>query len=282
MYTESMSILKPTSIDEYIVHTLQKKSMSGADLLKTIQRSRPHTTKQALYAALRKLKKDEIVVMNHMMMALSSVWVIRMADFFQTAKYMYTKTTSQDDGFLNLKEGEKISYSFADAHTADMFWGHAFHLFTEIFPIQESLYIYNPHEWFILARAESEKALFNNLSQTGRNSYILVGSKEFIDLQVAREFNQEKVHYHATKDNVFEKRNYYVNSVGDFIIEAYLDEDITDKVDFFYQETKVLNKDTRQKLQEMVTLSGKTKLIISRNQKKAAKLQKMIGNYFHF
>lgn len=195
---------------------------------------------------------------------------------------MYTKTTSQDDGFLNLQEGEKISYSFADAHTADVFWGHAFHLFTEIFPINEPLYIYNPHEWFILARAESEKALFNNLSKTGRNTYILVDSKEFLDLQVAREFNQEKVHYHATKDKLFEKRNYYVNSVGDFIIEAYLDEDVTDKVDLFYQETKVINKDTRQKLQEMVMLSGKTKLVISRNKKKAANLQKIIGNYFHF
>lgn len=277
-----MNILKPSSLDEYIVHILQKKSMSGADLLKNIQIFRPRTTKQALYAALRKLKKDEMVVMNHMMISLSSVWVIRMADFFQTAKYMYTKTTSQDDGFLNLQEGEKISYSFADPHTADVFWGHAFHILTDIFPIEKPLYVYNPHEWFILARPESEKALFDDISHTGRKMYLLIGSKDYLDVNTSSSFNQKNLEYHATTDKVFEKRNYYVNSVGDFIIEAYLDEAIITKVDLFYRETKIFNHETQQKLQKIVTLSGKTKLVISRNQKKATKLQKIIGSYFHF
>lgn len=279
-----MNILKPTSLDEYIIQLLQKKSLSGADLLTEIKKYRPRTTKQALYAALRKLKSDEMVVMNNMQISLSSVWVIRMAEFFQTAKYMYTKSVSQDDGFLNLADGEKISYSFADTHTGDIFWGHTFHLFTEIFPIDKPLYIYNPHQWFIIAanESENEKTLFDNISKTGRSTYLLVGGKEYLDIESKKEFNQENTQYHATVDNVFEKRNYYINTIGDFIIEAYLDEEVTTRVDQFYKKTKVLNHQTQKQLEELVKKSGKTKLVISRNSKKAAKLQKKIGNYFHF
>ena len=277
-----MNILKPSSIDEYIINILQKKSLSGADLLGEIQKTRKTTTKQALYAALRKLKKQEIIIMNNMNISLSSVWVIRMAEFFQTAKYMYTKTISQDDGFLNLADGEKISYSFADPHTADVFWGHAFHLFTEIFPVDRPLYIYNPHQWFIIARAESEKTLFDTISNTGRTVYMLVGSRDYLDVHTSSEFNQKNFQYHATTDKVFEKRNYYINSVGDFIIEAYLDDDITDHIDQFYTKTKILDTETTSYLENIVKKSGKVKLVISRNSKKAAKLQKTIGNYFHF
>lgn len=277
-----MNILKPSSIDEYIINILQKKSLSGTDLLGEIQKTRKTTTKQALYAALRKLKKQEIIIMNNMNISLSSVWVIRMAEFFQTAKYMYTKSVSADDGFLNLADGEKISYSFADAHTADVFWGHAFHLFTEIFPVDRPLYIYNPHQWFVIARAESEKTLIKSISQTGRKMYVLAGSRDSIDIQIASEFNQENIQYHATGDIVFEKRNYYVNTIGDFIIEAYLDEDVTVRVDQFYKNTKTLNETNREQLENLVKNSGKTKLVISRNHKKAAKIQKTIGNYFHF
>jgi hypothetical protein len=177
---------------------------------------------------------------------------------------------------------EKISYSFADAHTADLFWGHAFHLFTEIFPIDKPLYIYNPHEWFILARPESEKTLFDNVSNTGRKTYMLIGSRDYLDVHTATSFNQKNLEHHATADSVFERRNYYVNSVGDFIIEAYLDEEITDRVDQFYKKTRVLNHQTQKQLEELVKKSGKTKLVISRNSNKAQKLQKKIGNYFHF
>ncbi len=277
-----MNILKPSSLDEYIIQLLQKKSLSGADLLVEIKKYRPTATKQALYAALRKLKHDEIVVMNNMQISLSSVWVIRMAEFFQTAKYMYTKSVSQDDGFLNLADGEKISYSFADAHTADVFWGHAFHLFTEIFPVTQSLYLYDPHQWFMAVRHESEKTLFDNISNSGRLIYMLVGTRDSIDIQIASDFNQENIQYHATGDIVFEKRNYYVNTIGDFIIEAYLDEDVTSRVDQFYKNTKTLNDTNREQLENLVKNSGKTKLVISRNSKKAVKLQKTIGNYFHF
>lgn len=205
-----------------------------------------------------------------MQISLSSVWVIRMAEFFQTAKYMYTKSVSQDDGFLNLAEGEKIAYSFADTHTGDIFWGHIFHLFTEIFPIDKPLYIYNPHQLFIIAanESENEKTLFDNISKTGRSTYLLVGGKDYLDVESKKEFNQENTQYHATADTVFEKRNYYINTIGDFIIEAYLDEKVTARVDQFYKNTKVLNNETREQLENLVKNSGKTRLVISRNSKK--------------
>ena len=140
-----MNPLKPNSIEEWVISLLRKKPLSGAELLADIRNHRAGTTKQALYAALRKLRTQEIVVMHKMRISLSSVWVIKMTEFFQTSKYFYAKSATTDDGFLNMEDGDRISYSFKSPNMTDIFWGHAFDILSEVTTIAEPIYINNPH-----------------------------------------------------------------------------------------------------------------------------------------
>lgn len=277
----AMNILKPTSIEEYIIKTLQKQAFSGSELLIEIKKYRLRTTKQALYSALRKLRSAEIVVMHDMRISLSSIWVTQMAEFFSLAKHFYTKTVTTDEGFLNLEDGDRVSYSFKNPNITDIFWGHAFDILAEITPIHEPVYLYNPHDWFMLARPETEKLLFQKFAQAGKQLLLLAGGITFLDKYIIKEFDGTIAQYHPTNELLFDKRNYYVNIFDDFIIEAYLDESTAKKIDDFYNTTTEWNASTEAVLKKIIAHEGKNKLTISRNRKKAEKLKKVFKKYFY-
>lgn len=280
-YYKSMNILKPQSIEEHIISLLQKDSHSAPELLASIQLKRPRTTKQALYAALRKLRSAEIVVIHKMRVSLSSIWVTKMAEFFTLSKHFYTKTVTTDEGFLNLEDGDRVTYSFKNPNVTDIFWGHAFDILAEITPTSEPIYIYNPHEWFMLARAESEKPLFKKITNTGKQILVLAGATTFLDKMLIKEFDGTFAQYHPTNELLFDKRNYYLNIFDDFIIEARLDEATAKKIDDFYNKTTVWNSESETQLKKIIASEGKNKLSISRNKKRADTLKKMFKSYFY-
>lgn len=276
-----MNILNPTSIEEQIVSLLQKNSLTGARLLEEIKKDRPKTTKQAVYAALRVLRSGEIVVKHRKLFSLSSVWIIKMTEFFHMARYFYTKTRTADEGFLNLEDGDRMSYVFKNPNVADMFWGHAFDILSEITPLAEPVYVYNPHEWFLLARHDSEKAIFDRITKTGKQLLVIAGGNTNLDKSLTKEFDGKISQYYPTDEVIFEKRNYYLNIFDDFIIEAWIDEDVARKIDNFYQATPTWNKETEAILKKIIEIEGKNKLTISRNKKRAEKLKKVFKKYFH-
>lgn len=275
-----MNILKPQSIEEHIISLLQKESHSGPELLIAIQAKRTGTTKQALYAALRKLRSAEIVVVHKMRISLSSIWVTKIAEFFTLAKHFYTKTVTTDEGFLNLEDGDRVTYSFKNPNVTDVFWAHAVDILSEITPLSEPYYIYDPHEWFMLAR-ETEGPLLKKISQTGRQVLILAGGTTPLDKIIIKEFDGTHAQYHPTNELIFDKRNYYVNIFDDFIIEAYLDETTSKKIDEFYNATTQWNPAAESALKKIISNEGKNKLVISRNRKKAEKLKKVFKKYFY-
>lgn len=275
-----MNLLKPHSIEEYIISLLQNKSFSGTELLVLIRISRPKTTKQALYAALRKLKSSEIVVMHNMRISLSSIWVLKMTEFFQLAKHFYTKNSVIEEGFLNLEDGDRISYSFKNPNLTDIFWGHAFDILSEITPTTMPIYIYNPHQWFIIARPETEKTLYKKITASGQKMYTLAGSATPIDIAIKKEFDGTLAQYHTVDGTAFEKRNYYFNIFGDFIIEAWLNESSAKKLDAVYENTQILDEAAIKRIKAVISETGEVKLTISRNAKKSTKLRKIFKQYF--
>jgi hypothetical protein len=276
-----MNILKPQSIEEHIISLLQKESHSGPELLLAIQTKRPGTTKQALYSALRKLRSAEIVITHKMRISLSSIWVTKMAEFFTLAKHFYTKTTTTDEGFLNLEDGDRVTYAFKNPNVTDIFWGHAFDILAEITPITEPVYLYNPHDWFMLARPETEKLLFKKFAQAGKQLLVLAGGTDPLDKYIIKEFDGTIAQYHPTNELIFDKRNYYLNIFDDFIIEAHLDESTAKKIDDFYSTTTEWNPESEAILKKIIANEGKNKLTISRNRKKAEKLKRVFKSYFY-
>jgi len=274
-----LSIIKPKQIDDRIINHLKSGPILTLDLVKTIQQDRPNTTKQAVYAALRSLKAQEIVLTNKGISSLNIAWVNQMVDYLNFTKNKYV-TNDNQGSFLDLEDKEKIKYYFNTANKGDVFWTHAYYLLLECLTENEPVFLYNSHEWFLLARTENEKAVISSTINKSHKFLLTSGSDTFLDKQVRKYFDGDKSQYNILAVPLFKENNYYLNIFGDFLIEVWLDQKIAQKIDEFYQTTIQWDENAEIKIKEIINASGRMKMIISRNRAKAEKLKKTLRKDF--
>lgn len=272
---------KPKNISEMIIGQLKNGPILILDLIKIIQKWRPKTTKQAVYTAIRQLEKNEQLFTYKGTASLNLSWINQEISFFKHAKQNYLQDEAGEGNFLDLANGEKIKYYFRSPIKSDLFWVQALHLILEKAKPAEPIFIYNPHEWFLLSRHEEEVRSLKEFSAKGHRILIAAGGDTFLDKHLKKYFDNDKLQYYPA-GNLFPKRNYYVNIIGDFIIEGYYDERVAKKVDTLFAEIKNWTEDIFEKFVEIMKANGRIKIAVSRNQKKALKLKKYLGKYFWF
>lgn len=272
---------KTKNIEELILNHLQKGSVVILKLIELIKKDRPNTTKQGIYATLRKLKKEEKVLIHNSQASLNIKWVQTMSEYFTKTQYYYTHHDTGDGSFISLDDGEKIEYYFQNPIVADTFWTHALYILLDITPQQSPLFIYNPHEWFLIARRENETAFIKDTKEKNRILLVTAGNKNPLDKAVLGDFDGTTSQYYMSEKMLFKKKNYYINTLGDFIIEVWIDKLIAEKIEEVYKKTKKLNEEAKEELIKILGMKGKTKIVISRNNKKSERLQKMLRKYFY-
>lgn len=276
-----MNLEKPEKIEEFVLKILADGPMPAMALVKKISFLRLRATKQAVYAALRKLKKSEIVVMHGKIVSLNGAWINKMSDFFAETRHKYSIGTAETEGFLALDDGDKITYNFKNPEIADAFWGHAFDLLADVMPKTEPIYIYNPHEWFLIAREEQETALFKHITDEKRQILVTTPGTSELDRAVKKYFDGTYAQYYLSPMHLFKKGNYYVNIFGDYIIEAWIDEKTHEAIEKFYKNYMTLDAESKTALKNIINSQGKNKISISKNKDKSEKLKKMLRKEFY-
>lgn len=276
-----MFLNKENSIENLVCQSLRDGSVSTLSLIDSVRKIRPKTTKQGFYFALRNLKRGEVVVIHNKRVSFNIRWLKNMDRFFRIAEQHYSEDGLGRDNFLNLRDGEKISYLFASPAETDMFWGHALVLLSETLPDQnEPVYLYNPHEWFLVARRESELECIKLITQK-RRFLLTAGGKTPLDHSVSSDFDGDKSQYYMADNSIFPKNNYYLNVIGDFIIEVRIDPSLAQKIEQLYAQAEVDNGVSKEKLKEIVRDKGRSKMTISRDKNKAERLKKVLRKYFY-
>lgn len=276
-----MIFTKNKSLENMICASLQCGPVNTTSLIAQIQKRRPKTTRQGVYAALRNLRREEVVVMHNKKTSFNVRWLKRMDQFFLVAEQHYVEEDFGRDNFLNLAEGEKIAYFFASPTETDKFWGHALILLAESgISNAEPVYLYNPHEWFLIARQKSELECIATITRT-RRFLLTAGGKTPLDRAVAKEFDDNMSQYHMLEQPLFQKNNYYLNIVGNFLIEVQIDPNIAAHIETLYRKTEKNDDETKKLLTEAVESRGRSKLVISRNSNKAEKLKKLLRKNFY-
>lgn len=275
-------IYSPKTIEEHILSQLQAGALGTVQLLAKIVEVRSGTTKQAFYQALRKLKEEEVVIVRSKRVSLSHLWIKKMSEYFERVQYSYLDIKQNGEEYLNIEDGERISYTFKTYNHADIFWGHAFGVLSKTINLNKPICIYNPHEWFMIARRDSEKALFDDITKGGRNLFVLVGNSDPLDQLIKLEFDGKFAQYHTLKNGLFQKENYYLNIFGEYLIEAQLDENISKDVDAIYKKNTggKISDETINELRLLISKKGKNKITISKNKRKSDKLRAIFKKYF--
>lgn len=273
-----MKELLDVSIESYIVRFLQKTSFSTVDLIEAIQKIRPHTPKQSVYLALRKLKKKEIITLHKKMVSLHKVWIADMKDFFTKADVL--SSAEGTGGLLNLQEKEYVSYKFKSLLSLDMYWAHAFAVFIGNLNPGDKVLLYNPHQWFLIARKKSELTIIKEVDKQKISWIQLIGGKKALDIQIKKYFDGASSRCYLLGKNIFDN-NYYVNCFGDLLIEVWLDEKAAQEIEVIYSKYKNLDEEVIKALQAIVEDKRYFhKMKISRNIDKSKKLSKVFGKYF--
>ncbi len=275
-----MKELLGESVESIIVKLLQKGSLHAVRLIDSVRVLRPYTTKQSVYLALRNLKKREIVILANKTVSLDHLWIKNMKNFFGAAESIYT---GKDYGetFLSLQDGEALEYKFKSPLATDMFWAHAFSLLFSTLKSKEPIFLYNPHQWFLLVREKTEKQLMQECRVTGHPWLQIIGNKSPLDTDAHKEFKGTMNRCQTLSKAEFPD-NYYVNIFSDFLIEVWLDKDTSTKISSVYK-ANVGKVKAAQLLSEIVANSkGRNRLRITRNLKKAEKVRRIFKKYFIF
>lgn len=267
------------NLEQIVIACLQKGPLFTGDLLSLLQKKRRGTTKQGMYAVLRKLLQSEIVLKHKKQISLNVTWLTKMESFVTLAEHFYA-SASRSGSFLSLDDGENIRYEFHNTNATDAFWIHVLLLLVEAHPKRPWLG-YNPHDWFFIARAESERALRDFLIKKGGQYLMVVGSKRPLDKLIRKEFDGKRSQYFMRESPMFPQNNYYVNIIGDFIIEVWIDAAQAEAIERLYATATEATPDVVKRLQDIIRSKGKTKFIVSRNKKKAEKLRGKLSKPFY-
>ena len=79
---------------------------------------------------------------------------------------------------------------------------------------------------------------------------------------------------------IFKKDNYYVNVVGNFVIEAWIDPKISAEIDKLYLEYTPGDKSVRENFEKIISQKSKNKFTISHSKRKADKIRAKFKKYF--
>lgn len=277
-----MNLFPKHSLESSIIVLLQKQSWIIVELITELKKIRPKLSKQAVYQVLRNLKKSEIVIVGSKTVSLSSLWIDRMYEFFAAAKYSYEGVNSNDsltENFLKMEDGDRIVYEFKNPAATDIFWGHASNILRSIMPTNTPMLIYEPHNWFLLARESIEREIMDRSAAEGHPFYVYIPATTLLDKYTKSLFSKphschlENIHYF--------KENFYINTHGDYIIEVVIDPKTQSQIDKFYNTYTTWDADAASEIKRIVShMKGRNKLTISRNAKKAEKYKKIFKKYF--
>ncbi len=273
-----MSIINPHSLDEIIVNCLKEGEKESPSLLYEVQTIRAHITKQGFYAALRKLKKEEVVSVRKKMVALNTSWIRDLQKLTDTMNNSYLGENSSFD-LLSLKDKESASFVFSTTVALDVFWGHSQNIFFYNTSKDTPIYCYDPHYWIYLARKESEQKLLEDIAKKQRQFLIVVGCDTQLDRIIKKDFDDDFIQYHVQK--LYEKDNYYFTVIGEYITEIFMNEQTTKRIDELYAHYKTITPELLTEFQKLLTDKRKHRIKISRNKVKAEIMKKKLRKYFY-
>jgi hypothetical protein len=272
-----MNLLRPKSVEEIVVTALISGQQTTNNLLLEVKKRKGALTKQGFYAALRKLKAEEVIVIYKKIVALNTAWIKDMERMISKVSLSYGDSHSYNN--LYIQEKESVTYSFSSIKHLDAFWGHSQNILIARTSPQEPIFAYDPHYWFYIARRATEKRLLEEITTQGRQFLMTVGFETPMDKMIKKDFKRDLLQYNHKK--IFMDVAYYVTVIDDYITEVVLDQKISDAIHALYMNNKHVTPEVMSRLESFLYAKAKNKIRISKNKTRAEKIKKRLAKDFY-
>lgn len=266
------------SLSDHIIYALDQGPLSGKDIVSKITRE-TETSKESVYRVLRELLEQEIINKAQKKYSINRHWIQRVQAFAQK----HTSNPHQFDSqrLLEFNDGDSITYQFKNPDLMGIYWGHLYDYIVDLHPRSVPIIIFHPHEWLIHARKESEEYFLNRFEKEKRLVLFSIGGNSELDKKFKKEwiskYRKININYKASGIN----KNVYINILGDYIFEVKTNTAFEEAIDNFFKRNHTIGKSQENELKKIVQQHYKTKLVFSRNKKRAELLRKILSKEFY-
>ncbi len=270
-----MSLIAPDKLDDLIIESLTAGPERTTVLLERVRESHP-ASKQGFYAALRRLRASNTIVLAKKQVSLNTTWIQKMRD--SIAKMEHTYAAGEEHEVLRLRDKESISYVFSSLQQLDNFWGHIQNIVIHALPASEAVYTYDPHYWFYVGRRDTERSLIKEVVATGKQFLMTVAGKTALDAAIKGDFDSDDRQYHMAK--LFDDEHLYLVVIGDYIFESRFDPRVSAYIEQIYATHTALTTDAIKALGSIQEQHARFRLRVSRNRTRAKKLKTRLAKNF--
>jgi DNA-binding Lrp family transcriptional regulator len=258
-------------IEEAILQILLSSSkISIEDLIKRVGQKRGGVTKQGVYRVLRKLKSEGKIVVYKSSVSINLLWTERL--------HLLTDRRAKSSMFGNLgymREKEKIIIEGKTLVGTDDLWSDAFINIENRTHPKHPLFLYNPHNWTILLRPETDKIHTDRLVYKQRPIFLSIGARTALDRETVRIMSQDKIH--CSLSSKLKDQN-YIAVLGNYVFLVKLSRKGNALIDTIFHE----NISTEEAAEEIKRINQKisAKITIERNETRAKEFKKKIARDF--
>lgn len=274
----------PPGLGEKIISLLKEGPHKTAVLIAKLQKQTPGLTAQGIYKSLRVLRKNKIVLLHKKEAMINQSWLQSLQDFAFLTEHAYQHPTSGGH-FLQMKNGDKITYEFKNPVQVDIFWNHLLYVLFSAAPRSKRWYAYASHCWFLIAHREEELSLQNRMKKMGIQYLFTVTGNTKLDKAITKDFDGINSQYHMRGNSLFPNKannlGIVLNVFGDYVIEAHYDKNVTQNIESFYKTHSTITKEGISLLKEIVTSPSQIKLAVTKDAVRAEKLSKMFEKNFY-
>ncbi len=261
-------------IENDIIAHLTEGPLPAKTLVKTIVAERG-VTDQGVYKALKYLIDGEVVTKEKRSVGLSHAWVERLVAFADDVARKYEMSDMND--FLRLNDKEKVSYTFTEYFKSDIHWAHIFFLLAK--RTDAPIFLLSPHNWFIIARPDTESVLYDWANRSKRHMYTLTKGNTALDRAAQATIESDFVHFYHDEE-MSTPLNRFVTVIGDFIFEFIIPERIADTMEEYYATYTEFNEESIGAFRALSDTKWPAKFTVEKNAKKALKLRRRIAKDF--
>ena len=123
--------------------------------------------------------------------------------------------------------------------------------------------------WKILLQLKEKK--FDFIVIGGWAAYLWTSLHKSKDIDIAvKDFDGLASQYFMSEKPLFKKKNYYINVIGDFIIEVWISNTAADEIEDIYKSSAELTDEVKNRFLKIAEKKGRTKIVISRNLRKSS------------
>lgn len=254
----------------------EHKTLSTTELLKQLDKKQDLNMSTAnFYKILAKMIEHQILVKTGDHVTLNRTWA--------TVVYKYAEMMRQQKGpdieaFMPFRSGERRTYYAESLDKIDPIWTHlVLHLFTP--QSENTIYVYEAHPWYLLARPATERRLYESCQLQGKKIFMLLGNTTFLDQYGYRLHKTTSCKVMITDRPPFPKEGYTFWLCGEYIIECHFPEIINQYFMSFFESTQSIDEFDLKTFSGIFHIKVPAELKVSRDKKKAGELRKRMESF---